>query len=138
MSFVLRAAAAGVSALLVPAVSARAQPDPAPTPLPSEVTLTVAHGDSLENATDRRTVLLTCSPVVAGTHPDPAAACAELSAAGGDFDRLPGRTRLMCPMIWDPVTLAADGVWNGVPVEYRHTFPNACGAGNHGAAVFRF
>jgi hypothetical protein len=136
MSLALRTAtmALGSLALLVPAASAQAQPDSAP----SALTLTVAQGESPEQATTTRTVLLTCSPVVAGTHPDPVAACAELTAAGGDFEQLRGRPMLMCPMIWAPVTLAADGVWNGVPVSYRHTFPNQCGATNRSAAVFRF
>ncbi|MVU77378.1 protease inhibitor protein [Nocardia sp. ET3-3] len=136
MSFGMRVLGAGVGATaLVVVPSAQAQPaDPAP----SALTLTIAQGESLDTAASQRTVLLVCAPTVLGTHPDAASACDELSAAGGDFEQLHGHPMRFCPMIYDPVTVAADGVWNGNPVSYRHTYPNKCGAENRSVHVFDF
>jgi len=131
----LRAAVLAVALAGFAAAPAHAQPA---TPLPSALTLTVTKGEAPGPAPGQRTVLLICSPTVGGTHPDAAAACAELAAAGGDFDRLHGHPMRFCPMIYDPVTLAADGVWNGVPVSYRHTYANSCEALNRSTDVFAF
>jgi hypothetical protein len=69
---------------------------------PSVLTLTMGDGDSLDSATNQRTVLLTCS----------------------------------CQFIYKPVTVAAEGIWHGVPVSYRHTFPNKCMEQNSNKYVF--
>jgi hypothetical protein len=53
-------------------------------------------------------------------------ACDELGAVGGDFGQLRGAPIRFCQFIYKPVTVAADGIWNGAPVSYHHTFPNAC------------
>lgn len=126
----LRAAVLAAAVAAIAVAPAHAQPA---TPLPSALTLSIAKSDA-----PGRTVLLVCSPAVAGTHPNAAAACAELAAAGGDFDRLHGRPMRFCPMIYDPVTLTAAGVWNGASVSYRHTYPNSCGALNRSEYVFAF
>jgi hypothetical protein len=129
----LRAAVLAVAVAGVAAAPAQAQPS---TPLPSALTLTVSKTDA--PAAGPRTVLLVCSPTAGGTHPNAAAACGELAAAGGDFDRLHGRPMRFCPMIYDPVTVSAEGVWNGASVSYRHTYPNSCGALNRSQYVFAF
>ncbi|MEC3953906.1 subtilase-type protease inhibitor [Nocardia sp. CDC153] len=134
-------ASAGVLAALVAVPAAQAQPTAAhPTDdlSPSVLTLTFAQGDSLDTASSQRTVLLICSPSVLGTHPATAAACDELNTAGGDFERLSGHPMRFCTMIYDPVTVAADGVWHGNPVSYRHTYPNKCQAENRSTYVFAF
>ncbi|KJK57119.1 SSI family serine proteinase inhibitor [Saccharothrix sp. ST-888] len=68
---------------------------------------------------------LTCNPD-GGTHPHPDAACAALSAAKGEFDRLAGKPRLICPAVEDPVTATAYGDWNGQQVTWQKSFPNVC------------
>jgi hypothetical protein len=84
-----------------------------------------------------RGVLLHCSPVPAGPHPEAAAACAALDAAGGDLDRLPG-DRNPCTNQYDPVTVSATGAWRGRPTAWHKTFANACELAVHTGAVFRF
>lgn len=87
-------------------------------------------------AKDFRTSLLTCSPD-AGTHPHPATACEAISNAEGDFHAIEGRTGL-CPLIYDPVTVRATGVFDGRSVDYAETFSNACVAANTTGSVFAF
>ncbi|MFJ5120596.1 SSI family serine proteinase inhibitor [Kitasatospora sp. NPDC088548] len=69
--------------------------------------------------------VLTCDPN-GGTHPDPDAACAALTAADGDFDRLVGDPDRFCPDYYDPVTADAEGEWNGQRVAWQKTFTNQC------------
>ncbi|MFI1916820.1 subtilase-type protease inhibitor [Nocardia sp. NPDC020380] len=138
MSLGIRVVSAAVGGLAVLGTAAPAQAQPADDVGPSAVTLTVAKGDSLDSSTDQRTVLLVCAPVQGGTHPNPAGACAEIAAAGGDFEKLRGHPERFCPMIYEPVTLAADGVWNGQQVNYRQTFANQCQADNRSTTVFHF
>ncbi|MDT0305122.1 SSI family serine proteinase inhibitor [Streptomonospora wellingtoniae] len=90
-----------------------------------------------ENTTD--TTTLHCRPA-GGSHPDPAAACAALDRAGGDFDAL-GETSpqtTMCTMQYAPVRVRASGVWQGRTVDYTETFSNACVAAAETAGVFDF
>ncbi|MFB9615816.1 SSI family serine proteinase inhibitor [Kutzneria kofuensis] len=72
---------------------------------------------------------LRCDPV-GGDHPHGEAACRDITAAAGDFDRLPGdAAKGVCGAgsdLYDPVTVSATGVWDGVTVDYRKTFPNQC------------
>lgn len=94
---------------------------------PSAMVLTVGQGDSAATATVERAVTLHCKPTAGGTHPDAEAACADLERADGrpaltlndDSDRV-------CPQIYAPVTLTADGVWEGRRVSYERTFANNC------------
>ncbi|WP_328289809.1 subtilase-type protease inhibitor [Nocardia aurantiaca] len=105
---------------------------------PSALTLTVGDGTSLDAVTNQRTVLLICSPTALGTHPQASQACDELSAAGGDFGRLRGAPMRFCQNLYQPVIVAADGVWNGAPVSYRRTFANSCMEKNGSKYVFAF
>jgi hypothetical protein len=68
---------------------------------------------------------LTCDPA-GGSHPEADAACRDLAAAQGDFDKLPGEGRRACPEVYAPVTAAAFGVWRGTPVTYTARYGNAC------------
>ncbi|MFI5718570.1 SSI family serine proteinase inhibitor [Nocardia sp. NPDC051750] len=84
-----------------------------------------------------RTTTLLCAPKQAGTHPEPADACAELAAAGGDFAAL-GAEQAACPMIYEPVSLVAVGLWDSRPVTYQHDFSNWCVLANAAEHVYKF
>ncbi|MFI1017780.1 SSI family serine proteinase inhibitor [Streptomyces sp. NPDC020965] len=84
-----------------------------------------------------RGVQLLCDPEPAGTHPEAAAACAALTKARGDFDKLPAESRA-CNKRYDPVTVAATGTWGDRPTEWTRTYGNACELGAATGAVFRF
>ncbi|KUH40620.1 serine protease [Streptomyces kanasensis] len=113
---------------------------PATSAGPSAVVLTVTQGEY--GATVTKAATLSCAPTVKGTHPDPKAACAALAATTGNLDALlatPDPNRF-CPMHYDPVTAAVDGVWQGQRVSWKHTFSNACvmAATLNGNPVFAF
>ncbi|MFJ9038598.1 subtilase-type protease inhibitor [Streptomyces sp. NPDC102406] len=108
---------------------------------PSALVLTVAHGDSAASAAPDRAVTLTCAPRPSGTHPDAARACAELAAAGGDFDQVTiaeDTEGTVCTHKYDPVTVTAQGVWRGERVTYERTFANECVKNAGSGAVFEF
>ncbi|WP_433544227.1 SSI family serine proteinase inhibitor (plasmid) [Streptomyces sp. CA-294286] len=93
---------------------------------PTALVLSVHRGDAEQVGAVQRAVTLSCLPV-AGTHPAPKAACAELNAVQGDLSALgtatPGR---MCTKQWDPVTVTVEGVLRGERVHYVKTFGNSC------------
>ncbi|MFF9209121.1 MULTISPECIES: subtilase-type protease inhibitor [unclassified Streptomyces] len=111
---------------------------PASLYAPSALVLTTGHGESATSATPARAVTLSCAPTASGTHPDPAAACAELRRAGGDLDALSAGTDVLCTKQYDPVVVTVDGVWQGKRVSYERTFANECVKTAHGSAVFAF
>ncbi|WP_031509341.1 subtilase-type protease inhibitor [Streptomyces megasporus] len=106
---------------------------------PSALVLVVGEGEDPAAATVERAVTLRCSPAPAGDHPDPVRACAELHAVDGEFASLvtDGGDRF-CPTAWAPVTITADGVWDGRRVSYAHTFPNSCVMAESTTSVFSF
>ncbi|WP_308368401.1 SSI family serine proteinase inhibitor [Streptomyces sp. ISL-36] len=122
--------------------SAYAEPaKPASLYPPSAIVLTLGQGESAATASVRRAVTLDCAPLPGGSHPSPAAACAELAAAGGDLGLLtaiPGNRP--CTREWDPVTVTADGVWEGRRISWSATYGNACEMRSRVAegAVFSF
>ncbi|KUJ67280.1 hypothetical protein ACZ90_29850 [Streptomyces albus subsp. albus] len=127
---------------LVAAVGANAAPaQPRSLYAPSALVLTVGQGEDASTAAIQRAVTLSCAPRPSGTHPAAAEACAELSAADGDFSTLattesaPGR---VCTRDWRPVTVTAEGVWDGRRVSYAHTFPNNCVKEGAASLVFEF
>jgi hypothetical protein len=84
------------------------------------------------------TVELACDPV-GGTHPTPDSACAEILAAKGDFDALPGEQQLTsCTMEYRPVIAVADGTWDGEEVNWRGEYGNACTMRTATGTVFLF
>ncbi|ROP56016.1 subtilase-type protease inhibitor [Streptomyces sp. PanSC9] len=131
LRFAVTAAAATAligGALAVTSVTATAAP--AGLYAPSALVLTVTHpGGTTDTAA--RAVTLSCMPGAGGTHPDPAGACADLRAAGGQFDSLlsaaPGQA---CTRLWSPVTVTVDGVWQGTRTSWKHTFANSCEMNN--------
>ncbi|MFE9120048.1 subtilase-type protease inhibitor [Streptomyces sp. NPDC007172] len=106
---------------------------------PSALVISVEPGTGDEGASVQRAVTLSCAPTPSGTHPAPAAACAELRNVQGDFTALvaSGAPRL-CTQVWQPVTVRADGVWNGKRVSHVQTYANSCLKAAGSEAVFNF
>jgi hypothetical protein len=70
--------------------------------------------------------VLTCNPP-GGLHPSPAAACADIAAARGDFTRLPGDDDVdVCPEVYQPVVASTFGFWEGRLMWFNHTYGNMC------------
>ncbi|MEE1938216.1 SSI family serine proteinase inhibitor [Streptomyces sp. TRM 70361] len=70
---------------------------------------------------------LECQPP-GGDHPDPVTACATLSQAGGDFNKIDPNGMMGCHALHDPVTVTAEGTWLGEKVTYSRSFTNGCAA----------
>ncbi|WP_433614782.1 SSI family serine proteinase inhibitor [Dactylosporangium sp. CA-139114] len=94
--------------------------------------LTVAKGESTKPA--QRRASLTCQPA-GGSHRQARTACQQLAKVGGRIDKLQSDGS-MCIMLWDPVTVTANGTWKGRKVAYTHTFSNACTLGTTTGSVF--
>ncbi|MGW0393717.1 subtilase-type protease inhibitor [Streptomyces sp. NPDC003042] len=104
---------------------------------PSALVVSVTAGEDADGGTVLRAVTLECAPRPGGTHPDPVAACAELRANGPALDALAEpRSDAMCTREWDPVTVTADGVWEGRRLSYAYTFGNQCGLRNSSGVLF--
>lgn len=111
-------------------------------------TTPVRHGAGASNllltvSTDRfapdqslRTTVLECNPS-GGTHPHATAACAQLNQAAGDFDRLPTRQEF-CPMIYQPITASAHGVFGTRRIDFQQQYPNRCTLDRNTGQVFDF
>lgn len=134
----LLAATAVLGTALVPA-GASAQPPPATDSDPAVprsanvMRLTVDGGPG-----GHRTVMLTCNPA-GGTHPQSAAACADLSRVNGNFENLgQKRSNTMCTMIYRPITVTATGTWEDSSVDYGDEYPNACVLTARTGPVFDF
>lgn len=106
---------------------------------PSALVLGVTAGDDTATGTVLRAVTLVCAPTPGGTHPNPAAACAELRANAAGLDALaapePGTA---CTREWNPMTVTADGVWQGQRLNYAYTFGNPCGMHHSTGVLFDF
>ncbi|MER6142702.1 SSI family serine proteinase inhibitor [Streptomyces sparsogenes] len=94
----------------------------------SALVLTYGEGEDSGSTPVRRAVTLSCKPTPTGTHPTPDQACAELRSVDGAFRELTARTEpdRACTREWRPVTVTAQGVWDGRRVWYEHTFANPC------------
>jgi hypothetical protein len=85
-----------------------------------------------------RTVTLQCYPS-GGTHPKAAEACADVTKASGDLAQVPAqRNARACFMIYAPVTVSAQGEWNGQPVQFQEQYPNTCVMRDKTGSVFDF
>ncbi|MGW0941227.1 SSI family serine proteinase inhibitor [Streptomyces sp. NPDC002623] len=84
--------------------------------------LTVVRGDA--RSSDSRGTLLMCDPPQG--HSRAAEACDVLARADGDVGALTGDGSRICPLLYAPVTVKAQGQWNGRPVDYQRTFGNDC------------
>ncbi|GAA2442131.1 subtilase-type protease inhibitor [Streptomyces glaucus] len=135
---ILGLTATAVSGPLAP--TALAAPDSATASLhaPSALVLAVGRGDSAATVTPERAVTLTCAPRPAGTHPDPARACAALRGVDGDPGALSADSDVLCTKEYAPVVVTVEGVWQGRRVSYERTFANECVKNAHGTGVFAF
>ncbi|MET8013925.1 subtilase-type protease inhibitor [Streptomyces sp. NPDC005271] len=134
-------AALAVSAALGIGGTANAAPaQPRSLYPPSALVLTVGWGADAASTEVQRAVTLSCQPTPTGTHPAATQACAELRAADGSFSALttrsePGR---VCTKEWHPITVTAEGIWDGRKVWYEHTFANNCAKSATSTVVFDF
>jgi hypothetical protein len=147
MRSIARSLGLGSAAMALTALTALAWPgaaDAAPSGTeslyaPSALVLGVAAGQDAGSATVLRAVTLVCAPAPGGTHPNPAAACAELRANAARLDRVAApRSGIACTKEWNPMTVTADGVWEGRRLNYSYTFGNPCGFRNSSGALFGF
>lgn len=147
MRSIARSLGLGSTAMALTALTALAWPGaagaaPAGTAslyAPSALVLSVAAGEDADAATVVRAVTLVCAPRPGGTHPDPVAACAELTAYGRQLDPLAEpASDAVCTREWDPMTVTADGVWEGRRLNYAYTFANPCGLRNTSGVLFGF
>ncbi|MFD0008591.1 subtilase-type protease inhibitor [Streptomyces sp. NPDC127178] len=125
-------AAAGIAAA---APSAHAGPDSLYAP--SALVITTARGDG--SGAVGQAVTLSCTGRPMGTHPAPASACQELSQTAGDFNALvTDAGDQPCIMIYAPVTVSIQGIWQGQRISWERTFTNACErqAALRGSTVF--
>ncbi|MFD7030323.1 SSI family serine proteinase inhibitor [Streptomyces sp. NPDC051555] len=138
----LASAAMALTALTALAGSGAADAAPSGTEslyAPSALVLGITAGDDARNGTVLRAVTLVCAPRPSGTHPDPAGACTELLAAAGQADTITrGGSAGPCTREWDPVTVTADGVWQGKHYTYQHTFANRCAMRGGSGSLFAF
>nr|AAD09245.2 serine protease inhibitor [Streptomyces fradiae] len=73
---------------------------------PSDLVLTIAHGEDAASVAPERAVTLTCEPQARGTHPSPQEACVLLGDAGGDVDAIaPPAEPQLCTYQYDPVVV---------------------------------
>ncbi|WP_327318529.1 SSI family serine proteinase inhibitor [Streptomyces sp. NBC_01235] len=84
--------------------------------------LTVSRGDS--RSIDTHGTLLLCDPPEG--HSRAAEACDVLARADGDVNAVAKDGSRVCALVYAPVTVRAQGRWNGRPVDYRRTFGNDC------------
>ena len=102
-----------------------------------------AHGSFSLSITSKATgtligkASLTCGPA-GGSHPNPEAACRQLTQADGHIEAIPA-DQGVCPQVFDPVILRASGIWNGQDRRFEGEFPNRCvGVRSTGGIVFDF
>lgn len=98
------------------------EPTSSPTGLPASLTIELDEtgGGAVSTWT------LTCGPA-GGDHPDPAAACAALEAAGGAAAFEPIPRDVACTEIWGgPQTAHVEGTVGGVPVTADFARSNGC------------
>ncbi|MCU7723574.1 subtilase-type protease inhibitor [Actinoplanes sp. KI2] len=114
-------AAAAVLLTASPAVATPPEPGHAGGGQGPRADLTLTY---MANAGFATAVKLDCYPP-GGGHPQPAQACAELAAAGGNPDRIKPR-HSMCMMIYLPVTAQISGHWLGTAVAWQHEYGNSC------------
>jgi hypothetical protein len=81
-------------------------------------------------------VKLRCDPA-GGAHPKPIQACDELKKVGGRPDRLQP-ARIMCMLIYAPVTAEITGTWKGRKIDWSKTYGNSCEMSRATGVLFRF
>jgi hypothetical protein len=90
---------------------------------------------TIKDRSGARVVTLTCDPD-GGSHPHVSEACTRLRAVDGDFTKLRGTG--ICPLVWDPVTVTASGVWHDRVINWQRTYSNKCFLRNETYPIFEF
>ncbi|GGZ72185.1 subtilase-type protease inhibitor [Streptomyces subrutilus] len=138
----LGSAAMALSALTALAWPVAADAAPAGTAslyAPSALVLSLTAGGDADTGTVVRAVTLVCAPTPGGTHPARTAACRELRGSGGELDALTAPAAdAACTREWNPMTVTADGVWQGRRLSYTYTFGNPCILRSTEGALFDF
>ncbi|WP_084464260.1 SSI family serine proteinase inhibitor [Microtetraspora fusca] len=98
--------------------------------------VTVANGQS--GTQPQRYALLSCSSERRGTHPAPDKACPMLEKVGGDPAQLQPDPAVACPMLFQPITVTASGIWNDAYIKFERTYGNSCQLRAATGAVFAF
>ncbi|MFD3729470.1 SSI family serine proteinase inhibitor [Streptomyces sp. NPDC058671] len=117
---------------LVPAVATAA---PAPTQ-DTRLQLTAERTENGQHSIGF--VWLDCPASDRPAHPHRAEACAALENANGNFDALRGEPAGRCTTEHSPVTLRAQGTYQGRTVDWHRTYPNNCQATVKTGPVFYF
>ncbi|MFE9252018.1 SSI family serine proteinase inhibitor [Streptomyces sp. NPDC007088] len=135
----LRLASLLAAATLLTAASGAAHATTVPAPPPDAGTARLLLTVEGSGSTWIRGLRLDCPPDTSppSHHPYAREACAEVSAAEGDFDALAGAPR-PCAFVYDPVTAKARGTYGGSEVAWTRTFPNSCALEAATGHVFRF
>jgi hypothetical protein len=81
-------------------------------------------------------VTLKCEPT-GGSHTEAEEACGSIESVDGNLDELLDR-QLICPEVYQPVTIEVGGNWNDMVVAFEHTYPNLCFAFSESDGVFEF
>ena len=106
---------------------------PAAAAMPSTLTLSATTDGQAPHLAQ-----LTCDPA-GGTHPDAQTACMQLSQVDGDIAHMPGtEAHIFCPMIFQPITVSATGLWRGRTVLFQDKYTNSCERDNKTGDLFRF
>jgi hypothetical protein len=136
---VIAASALVAATALSPATPAAAAGPPAmPLPAPAaqqakRTDLTLSY---MAEAGYAAAVKLRCDPI-GGAHPKPIQACDTLKKVGGDPDRL-RPARIMCMLIYAPVTAEITGTWKGRKIDWSKTYGNSCEMSRATGVLFRF
>lgn len=97
--------------------------------------MTLSYSAGQTTGSEARRAMLTCHPP-GGTHRAPAEACQALDAVGGDPAALNVSPDVLCPQVYEPVTVTATGSWDGRTISFSRTFGNACEAAAVTGPVF--
>jgi len=81
--------------------------------------------------------VLECDPP-GGDHPHAEQACATLAAADGQIANITPTPGEMCPHLVAPVRATARGHYGATPINYDHTWNNACEMTRATGEVFDF
>jgi Subtilisin inhibitor-like len=102
-------------------------------PAPSQLDLKATSGAGAPH-----NVTLQCDPE-GGTHPRATQACADLVQSHGEISATTrDKDPRACFMIYAPVTVSAEGTWQGRNVHFQSKYPNTCALRSKTGSIFDF
>jgi hypothetical protein len=102
-------------------------------PTPSNLVLKATTGPAAPHS-----VTLQCDPT-GGSHPKAAQACSDLTRSHGGFSvATRDQSPRACFMIYSPITVSAEGTWQGQGVHFQSKFPNTCALHSKTGSIFDF